>query len=137
MRFRVRPQISLRDCAQRREGVKPCVSSSQEHQIGVCLCRTLLKPRRRHPFYQESHLRGVVRTRGQRGDLVPASGRARSDSRLLLFTGCFAFLPFQNRFCKFQDSVPLSADVRKANIWGLKGGVAGPGAGGRPILGGG
>lgn len=37
---------------------------------------------------------------------------------------------FQNRFCRFWDSVSFSAEARKANHQGLKGELAGPRAGG-------
>lgn len=48
--------------------------------------------------------------------------------------GHFASLTFPESIFKFQDFVPISAEVRQANIWGLKGELAGPRVGGRLTL---
>lgn len=82
-------------------------------------------------FYQENHLkRRSVRKWGRGESWYPCqAGPGVTDGcfppRLILLS-CL----FQNRFAAFK-TVPLSAVVRKANIWGLKGELAGPRAGGR------
>lgn len=90
----------------------------------------------RHPVGSTPFLSGksVTRrdgeeTRGEEGDLVPLH-QGEAWLTLLPPTGpallaCF----FQSRFCKFQDSVPLFAEVRKANTQGLNRDLAGSRAG--------
>lgn len=87
-------------------------------------------------FHQESHLKGRSGNEDYVGMCHPCqAGLAPTD-------GCFSpwavrlSCLFQNQFTSFSTLVSFSAEVRKANIWGSKGELAGPRAGGRLAPGG-
>lgn len=110
--IRERPKVSFHNCTSEertRDTIDLTVvctgfSSSLELSNLSRLWRTLLKPGRKHPFYQESHLKGRSGNEDSMGAWCP---RRQGRVCLLPFVGRFAFLHVPEWFCKFQLCSPF------------------------------